>query len=159
MRKHERRRSADTVFALTLLTLFAVLALFLVLIGGNAYRSTVTAMERNNRLRTTVSYVANKVRACGREAELKTADGVEMLVLRESDYVTYIYDYNGALCELYCAADDPFSPENGEALTECAGVSFAERDGVLTICAEQSEGSPVELSIRLQQSGESTGKG
>ena len=158
MKYHERNRSADTVFALVLLTLFTILAIFLVLIGGNAYRSTVARMERNNQLRTTVSYIANKIRASGKEAELKTVDGVPTLVLKEhsSDitYVTYIYDYNGSLCEFYGAETDPFSPDDGEALTRSAGVTFAERNGVLTIRAEQSEGNPVELSIRVRQNGE-----
>lgn len=158
MKEHERSRSADTVFALVLLTLFAVLALFLVLIGGNAYRSTVAGMERNDQLRTTVSYIANKVRACSRESELKTVDGVTVLALRERGetvtYVTYIYDYNGSLCEFYGAETDPFAPDDGEALIRTAGVTFAEQDGLLTIRAEQSGGRPVELSIRLRQSGE-----
>ncbi len=158
MKDHERSRSADTVFALVLLTLFAVLSFFLVLIGGNAYRSTVARMDRNNQLRTTVSYIANKVRANGKEAELKTVNGVSVLALKErtqdAAYVTYIYDYNGFLCEFYGAETDLFSPDDGEALTQSAGVSFAEYDGVLTIRAEQSEGAPVELSIRVRQNDE-----
>ena len=100
MKQNERNRSADTVFALILLTLFAVLALLLVIIGGNAYRATVERTERNNQLRTSVSYIANKVRAAGKDAELKNVDGVHTLVLREQSetgtYVTYIYEYNGS---------------------------------------------------------------
>ena len=92
MKDHERSRSADTVFALVLLTLFAVLSFFLVLIGGNAYRSTVARMDRNNQLRTTVSYIANKVRANGKEAELKTVNGVSVLALKErTQDAAYVY--------------------------------------------------------------------
>lgn len=155
MKQGERNRSADTVFALVLLTLFAVLALFLVLIGGNAYRSTVSRMDKNNELRTSVSYVANKVRAAGKDASLRKVDGVDALVLRERGgdtvYCTYIYYYDGALCEYYAAADDPFSPEDGEELIESAGVAFEERDGVLTISAVPQDGDAVELSLRLRQ--------
>ncbi len=158
MKQNERNRSADTVFALILLTLFAVLALLLVIIGGNAYRATVERTERNNQLRTSVSYIANKVRAAGKDAELKNVDGVHTLVLREQSetgtYVTYIYEYNGSLCEFYGAEDDMFSPADGEALVKSSGIDFAEQDGILTISAVQSNGQNMQICIRLRQNEE-----
>jgi len=153
MKHKERSRSAETVFALILLTLFTVLALFLVLIGGNAYRSTVARSERNTELRTTISYVANKVRACGKEAQLQTTDGVQVLVLRQraenATYLTYIYEYDGYLFEFYGAETDVFSLADGEKLVKTAGLTFSRENGVLTIRAEQSSGRSEELCVRL----------
>ena len=69
-------------------------------------------------------------------------------------YVTYIYEYNGSLCEFYGAEDDMFSPADGEALVKSSGIDFAEQDGILTISAVQSNGQNVQICIRLRQNEE-----
>lgn len=151
MKLTEKRHSIDTVFVLILLSVFAVLSLMLVLIGGNAYRSIIGKMNANNEIRASMSYVANKVRAADitDEVLLKSIDGVNTLVIPEGDaYVTYIYYYEGKLFEYYTTTEDTFLVEKGDELVEVTDFSFSEGAyGIITIQATNSRGQSVEMDI------------
>lgn len=147
--KQQRTRSAETVFALSLLVLFAGLSLFLVVIGGNTYRAITARMNENNEVRTSLSYITNKVHASGGGAAVQSEDGVDTLVLGEGDYVTYIYTYEHALYEYYTSADAPFAPNYGEKLVEDVDLSFAQEGNFLRATLTQADGSEESVTLRL----------
>jgi hypothetical protein len=156
--KPEHTRSAQTVFALFLLLLFAGMSLLLVMLGGNTYRTITTRMDRNNDLRTSLSYVANKVHASGGDGEVRMEDGVEVLAIRQTgttrDYVTYIYTYRGSLCEYYTAQGDPFSPQLGEEIVAHTTLSFRENGDLLTAVLTQESGAQETVTLHLHSANE-----
>ena len=55
-------KKIDTVFIVSLFVLFAITAILLILIGARQYRFTADSMNRNYEIRTTSSYLTEKVR-------------------------------------------------------------------------------------------------
>ena len=54
-------KKIDTVFIVSLFVLFAITAILLILIGARQYRFTADSMNRNYEIRTTSSYLTEKV--------------------------------------------------------------------------------------------------
>jgi hypothetical protein len=123
------------------------------MIGGNTYRTIVNRMDHNNDLRTSLSYVANKVHASGGDGEVRTEDGFEVLALLQEGgargYVTYIYTYRGSLCEYYTAQGESFSPELGEEIVSHTALSFKTDGDRLTAVLTQENGSQESVTLRL----------
>ena len=146
--------SFDTVFVLLIFCLFAVCSLFLVLIGANAYRGIVGQMDANNETRASLSYVANKVHAAGSgNTEVQTIDGRQALVIvshyNGEEYHTYIYEYDGSLMELFTKAQNPFSPGDGDTITEISAFQMSQTGGRLNLSATGGDRRTLALSLFL----------
>lgn len=146
-----RTRSFDTVFVITLMCAFIIISLLLVGIGANLYRTQQETSQGDYELRTALSYVSNRVKQCRGETEIEEFGGVRTLTFTEEiagvDYLTYIYYYDGALRELFTAADSQFDPEQGQTVTALADFTFKLQDGVLTLRAQSTKGSARTLSL------------
>ena len=84
-----KSHAMEIVFPFLLFGLFAVMSLFLVLIGSDIYTKIVKNADNNSKIRTSVSYLANKIRAYDSEEYEVYADslsGVEVLVFEEEVY-------------------------------------------------------------------------
>ncbi len=134
--------------------MFALFSLFLVVIGAQVYRRVVATGRENTTLRTSFSYIANKVRMCGQmdAVSLQEHDGVQVLTLREemegTDYETRIYFYDGALWEQLALADDPFAPELGELIAELEGFSMrVAGPGVLHLATKGADGAQYTMHL------------
>ena len=113
-----RRHAVNGLLTLLIYGIFALFSLFLVVIGARVYRNIVAAGRENTQLRSSFSYVANKVRMSTRAAgsvRLEEQEGMEVLVLESGTegYETRIYYYDGALREAYQASDRPLDPKLG----------------------------------------------
>lgn len=119
---HSSARKIDTAFVSCLFLLFAVTSCILILIGAEQYRATTDAMKQNYEVRTTVSYLKEKLHQNDTCAETETAylAGGYALVLTNSidgnTYSTYIYYYDGALRELSAAETSAFTPDSGQVI-------------------------------------------
>lgn len=128
--------SIDTLFVLLLFALFAATALFVTVSGAAAYRSSAEQMEERFNKHTCINYITAKVRANNEADKISVGDldGINALCITDSfdgiKYVTYIYQYDGMVRELFCNADISLPPSAGSALTEAKGLSF-EMDGNL----------------------------
>jgi hypothetical protein len=146
--------SFDTVFVLLVFCLFSVCSLFVVLIGANVYRSIVGEMESNNETRASLSYVSNKVHyADPGAASIRTVDGVEALVIDAQysgeDYRTYIYVHQGYLMELFTKAENPFTPGDGEKITEITKFSMEQNGRQLSLSAAGKNQRTLKLNVDL----------
>lgn len=155
----KRGHTAESLFVLLLYGVFALLSLFLVLTGAQVYRGAVRDAEANAEARASLSYVANKVRACDAVGGvvLDQRGGVDMLVLREtaSDgaaFETLIYFYEGELRERFQAEGDGFDPAGGESLVELERFSVDEEDGMLVVSSTGSDGR--QRTLRLARRAE-----
>lgn len=133
-------QSLDTVLALSVFCLFAVCSLFLILIGSNVYRGIVNSMDSNSEIRTSLSYVSNKVRSADRnEVSLQSANGLQILVIANQyggeKYNTYIYQYDGCLMELFSKADKAFTPGGGDKITPVAAFTITKKGNMLYLSA------------------------
>ena len=147
-------RSFDTVFVLLIFCLFTVCSLFLVLIGAKVYRGIVGQMDANNETRASLSYVANKVHAAGSgNAAVRTIGGQRALVISSDyggeNYRTYIYEYKGSLMELFTKAEHPFTPGDGDIITEIPAFRMSQSGGKLELSATGRDRRTLTLSLFL----------
>ena len=123
-----KSHSISGAFVFMLLGVFAVFSMLLVVLGAQAYRTTVDGAAAHTQKRIVTAFVRNAVRAQDERGAITVEehDGLPVLALSsELDgerYVQYIYSYGGSLCELFTSAMYGFSPEDGEAV--CAAQRF-----------------------------------
>lgn len=122
LRLHSSARKIDTAFVSCLLLLFAVTSCILILIGAEQYHATTDAMNQNYEVRTTVSYLKEKIHQNDANAETETvyfAGGYALVLTNSIDgntYSTYIYYYDGALRELSVAENSVCTPDAGQII-------------------------------------------
>ena len=114
-------KKIDTVFIVSLFVLFAITAILLILIGARQYRFTADSMNRNYEIRTTSSYLTEKVRQSDTITGVSVVDfsiGPALALTSKQNnqaYTTYIYYYDGSLKELFVKEDTAFTPSAGFA--------------------------------------------
>lgn len=140
-----------------ILGIFAVSALFLVNIGVQVYKNVVIANNDNFELRTSLSYMATKVRQadCAGMVEIRDMDGVSVLVLGEENedgaFETYLYFWDGYLYEHFMEKGGYFEPGYGMETFEAASFLMEETQaGQLHLKAENSAGDTEELYLTLR---------
>ena len=85
-----------------------------------------------------MAYITGKLRAnTGSTTLEKTEVGNDMLVLSEeiggADYETRIYAHEGALYEVFAAADIDFAPEEGQPIAALDGFSVQMEENALRL--------------------------
>lgn len=97
----------DLIFPIALFFVFAASSLAALVLSANVY-STQTADEHDNYIsHTSLSYINEKIRQNDANGgiSIETLDGHPCLVLQRTigstPYVTYIYEYDGMLKELF----------------------------------------------------------
>ena len=162
----EGKHAVNGLLTFLIYGIFALFSLLLVVIGARVYKNIVSNCRQfvstgneNTEIRSSFSYVANKVRMSTRASGsvcIEEKDGLEVLVLASAveGYETRIYYYDGALRELYQASEQPLSPGMGEKLMELSEFRIEETDtGHLVLYAADSKGD--ERSLHLYIEGES----
>lgn len=123
-----KSHSISGAFVFMLLGVFAVFSMLLVVLGAQAYRTTVDGAAAHTQKRIVTAFVRNAVRAQDERGAIAVEehDGLPVLALTSEmdgeSYVQYIYGYNGQLCELFTSAEYEFAPEDGEPV--CAAQTF-----------------------------------
>ena len=151
----DARGSAVKYFFIVMLLLcFAALALMIVASSARVYDAVLDTSGRNSALRTSLTYVAGKVRAGDKRDCVNVSDegGVSVLSITSElggeSYNTYIYCTNGELREYFSRADKPFDPLAGESIQAIDGVTFESDGQIVTITADDG-GARYSLDIML----------
>ena len=143
------------LFVFMLLGIFAVCATVMVLLGAKSYRGTAERAGIHNNGRIASAYVRSMLRADDEASVLKleTVEGVETIALLnvydEEAYITRIYVQDGMLREWFTEAEEPFVPEDGEAVCALDEMTAQMEDGLLVIRMRSGEQwSDVRLALR-----------
>ena len=154
---HARSTLMDFLFTLSLFCVFTATAFLVVMIGANAYRSTVQHMDDTYSTRTSLAYVTEKIRQhdeAGR-ISLTEVNGSTALLLHDQTgdaaYETYIYPDGEYICELVLREGDEFSPDRGDPVVRVKNFSIEETgDGFLKLSAEDNDGNSVSFFLHLR---------
>lgn len=155
---HTSNHMIGELFTFALFGAFLLLSLLIVVIGVDGYRSVVGASESVSEVRTSLGYVAGKLRseAASDSVRIEEIDGVEALILteiyRRTPYETIIYHQDGALYESYLDASQvDFDPQYGVRLGDVSGFDMAfEAPNLLALTATSSGGAVQTLHIALR---------
>ena len=136
MKKRPIRHQIDGLIALLLFGVFSVCILAVLLTGADAYRRLTDREQAAFDRRTTLQYIATRVRQADRADGVRVDDfnGVSALVFDDRDgYVTRVYCWNGSIMELYAEEALDLTLEAGEPVMEAEAVEFSMEDGRLRI--------------------------
>ena len=136
--KNKSLHSMDTVFVLILFAVFVITALFISSSGALAYKNAVNQMETRFNRQTCISYITAKIRANNESGKVSIGefDGINALCITDNfggeEYVTYIYQCDGMVREMFCSTELSLDPESGSALAEAKALEFS-KDGNMFI--------------------------
>lgn len=143
-----RNHSIDVVFALALFCAFAASVLMVLMMGASSYRSVTDKMNADYQDRTGAGYIAEKLRHFDARGGIAAGqfDGNDALLLKQeidgTEYITYIYYYDGYIRELLTENDSGMTAEAGEKVIEAAGFTAEQLDGgMIKITCDMPDGS------------------
>lgn len=157
-------RSVSGLFVFLLIGMYAIFSLLLVLVGAGVYQGIANDADHNSQMRTSLSYIASKVRA-GDEAGaviVEYQDDKPILVLRQryadEAYKTRIYflpgheGSSGALYELFSLDDeeDELDLEIGERIADVSAFDVREVDGCVELSVTMKDGTAQSMRLRLR---------
>lgn len=148
----------EFVFPILLFLIFTLSALFIILFAAQIYQKIVDDSSINYSANTALSYVSEKIR------QGENGDGIEVgsfrdcdaLILhnhvKDVDYATYLYFYDGALYEFMAESDrvQDMAVGTGTAILEVADFTITEDDTHLIsfTCTDES-GNKSEAMIAI----------
>lgn len=144
----------DLVFPIALLFVFATSSLVVLVLAANIYSSTTNQIQTNDQNRTSLSYISQKMRQndMGGDISIEKVDDIDCLTIRSSlngnSYITYIYEYEGVLKELFVNADVRISLKNGKDIMTIDSLSMYEiDDGLFSFLSTDKGGKTNSLII------------
>jgi len=156
MRERSRKRSISGLAALVLLGVFAAGILTVLLSGARAYQRLTERDAQSYDSRTSLQYLATKVRQTPSPDALALSDFGEgdSLLIRETidgeDYWTQVYCYDGWLMELFTVAEAGLAPEDGEKILPAESLSFHRSGDLLQLQIVDEAGAEHALMLTLR---------
>lgn len=154
---HEQMHITDLLFSLELLCLFTISSLTVLLIGAHVYKQTALDMKTNYTTRTALTYVAEKVRQHDSTSSISlgTLEDAPALELSESidgvSYITYIYEDENALKELFVQASQPVTKSQGETILAIQNLSMEQAgEHLLRFTVTDEENTSASLFIHIR---------
>lgn len=124
------RHVIDFIFPIALFFVFAASSLVVLILAADIYASTTNQFQVNDKNRTTLSYISEKIRQNDTEGALsiQTIEGTDCLAL-SVDYsgtpcTTYIYAYEGMLKELFIQDGVSVSLRSGKDIMEITSLTI-----------------------------------
>lgn len=152
--KTSNRHMIDIVFPLALFFVFAASALIVLILAADLYGSSADRLQVNDEGRTALSYVSEKVRQSDTGGSMKVAevDGIPCFVLsaeyNNTEYATYIYEYDGMLKELFIRSNAQVSLKDGMDIIEIRSFSVNKKgENLYQFAAVNSQGTESSLLI------------
>lgn len=144
---NRKQHAIDIIFVLSLFCVFAVLALFVVVLGANVYKGISVDMTQNYDARTSVAYLSEKIRQNDMQGGISigTIDGADALVLKqEADgqtYETWVYVKDGWLSEVTIASGTDVTQIAGEHVMELSTMDISMDGKLFDISVEDMSGN------------------
>ncbi len=153
-----KKHSIDVLFMFVLFAVFAILSVLIIFIGSGVYSRITENKVINEQTRTTLSYIANKVRETDgiENIYITEKEGSQVLVLKAEyeDYAadTWIYEYDSKLMEMTVDSGDEFELRFGDVLLDTDGVEFYidEEEKLLKVSIFDKNAKESKVSIYLE---------
>lgn len=145
MARSVREKKIETVFVWVLFSVFAASLLLVLMLGGTIYMGVTERSKQGWEERTCLSYIWTKVKHNDAYTHVQVSDfnGLSALRLDEdyngTQYNTWIYLYDGWVCELYCEAGLTLPPVSGNPIVKTDSLSFTTlAHGLIEVTAESN---------------------
>ncbi|MGI5892279.1 MAG: DUF4860 domain-containing protein [Bacillota bacterium] len=156
--------SWNFILTIMLLGIFAFGSVLAVILAANAYQSINKNMDSNFEFRTPLSYISTKIKQNDNAGAIKVIkkDGIDVLILENMDdgeiCETWIYEYDGSLCEVYINKGTEFRLEDGLAIIPSYGLQLNIINNLLEVRSTNHQGQTrsLFLALRSEQGGSSS---
>ena len=157
-RRH--RHVVDLLFVIALLFLFAFSAIMLIALGADVYQKNVDTMRKNYDRRTASAYLVQKVRQADVRGAVRVDElnGTPALVLTnrvgDRDYATWLYLYDGKLCEQLLRAEMAPEPAAGQEILPLKAMELDALSGrLLSVRLTLEDGEEEAFYLGLKSDG------
>lgn len=157
VRKQQRTWMVNFISIIVTLGIFAISCLILTNLGIQVYHNVVLANDNNFKLRTSLTYVATKIRQNDTEGypKIETKDGIAVLILGEEIdgnlYETLIYHMDGGLYEIYREGDLDYELDYGQETMEIEDFTFhLTNQEQITMSARNQAGEKETLTVSFR---------
>lgn len=147
----------DVLFVLCLLLVFAASALFVVVLGADAYKGISGNLSSNDNARSSIAYISEKVRQhdAADAVALSSVEGQDALVLGQSAqgraYETWIYVYDGQLYEVSVRQGARVQPGDGQAILPLQALDlYTPDERRLCIAVRDAQGESFESVVQIR---------
>lgn len=154
MKKRGEKIHIDFLIGVLVFGIFAVGIIAALLAGAGAYKRLTQRDSAAYDCRICTSYLTTKVRAADPEnisfVEKGAPEGGALRISETIDgeeYVSYIYCYNGWICELYTAGEFEPEYEFGEKLLEIKSLDMEFEEGIFSADIVTSGGEARHLLV------------
>jgi hypothetical protein len=136
-----------------LLGVFALTSIFVAVLGAQVYRSSADKMQANFDTRTSLVYIAEKVRqSTGSNFDVRDLGGQSALVITEKyddggTYETWIYAFEGKLFEATVSAGSDVRPGSGESIMDMKSMDFVIDGSLVKITSVNDAGDEESLTL------------
>lgn len=144
-KKRNRGWIINLVCVLMVLCMFSIASLMLISVGVGVYKNITVSNLENFKLRTSLSFVAAKVRQadCENNVYLEHEKDTDMLVMDsmvdDVVYETRIYFHDGKLYELYQEKGCEYSLNGGQEIAEIKDFNIEQvKDGLFRLTVKNN---------------------
>lgn len=126
------RHIIDLVFPIALLAVFALSALLTILIAADVYRTSTAKSQDDYAGTISLSYISEKIRQNDMNGAITigTLETDACLIFSQTinqiPYITYVYEHEGMLKELFIKEGSVPSPETGKDIVPISDFSVRE---------------------------------
>lgn len=153
----ERKHVIDFLFPLALFFVLTATSVALVVLASGTYSRQVQDSEDSFASRTALSYVTEKIHQADEYGAVYagTFDGQDAIVIRqtysEQTYVTYLYEYDGYLRELFIQDGVDAKASDGRKILASDFFSFDEtQDGLFHLYCTNKDGSISDTYVSIK---------
>ena len=146
----------DFLFPITLFFIFFCSSVILLLFSANVYESVVEDSNKNFDTGTSLAYVTEKIRQNDSDGNIKISkfDGFEALEIKEmhndKTYITYIYEMNGVLKEIFLQEGVPANAKAGTTIMNIKDFSMKDKgNGLFEFTATSHDGTAQSVLIGI----------
>lgn len=150
-----KKTRLSLIAPLLLLLVCMLCAVLTVLTGIRLYSRITESSSSLQDNRTAVSYIRQKIRFLSADGtvEIRQAEGGDALVLTDMEnnasYTTWIYLYDGSLCEYYASSQTPFMPAAGTVILPLEDLDLSLDDQILSLTCTSEDGSQMHTLIAV----------
>jgi len=149
----KKKHVVNVMFTVLLLGVFALSVVFVSVLGAEVYQSSATKMQANFDTRTSLVYIAEKVRqSASTDFDVRTLGDDSALVITEKyndqqTYETWIYVSKGKLYETTVTKGDEIQPGGGQAIMDMKSMDFKVDGELVRITSVNDAGDEESLTI------------
>ncbi len=146
--KQSKSHLINTILIFSVFCIYAITALFLILVSADVYEENVSASSESYNMRTSLLYIGEKLRQSEeigqiRLGETEQSDAIIMQqVVADSVYETWIYIEDGYLCEVLLAEGMEPLTGIGQRIMPLSAMALSETiPGLLEVEVTDTEGN------------------